>query len=212
MLLTQCFPVSIVIYIHGWWSQLDISLVLLTLTHAAAISAGVDATISHISISLTKISYPFISLITRTHLASIHSKFQDSTFTTSPKEMTLFPQPMRNTLPWSCLSFDHLGGQPPLWLLVSSATRVPHLLSLPNHIWATKGQSTMLLYTSLSISLLSWFIVALVQNGHCQGGLHWVLMNLWSLHSLPDVECNSGSIKRVHSLGFKSIPFYGTSV
>jgi hypothetical protein len=46
-------------------------------------------------------------------LASIHSKFQDSTFTTSPKGMTLFPQPMRNTLPWSCLPFDHLGGQPP---------------------------------------------------------------------------------------------------
>jgi hypothetical protein len=64
---------------HPQRRLLDVVVDLMTPTKAAAISVGIDVTIPHISSSLSKKSYPSIPLITRTHLASIHSKLQGQT-------------------------------------------------------------------------------------------------------------------------------------
>jgi hypothetical protein len=112
-------------------------------------------------------------------LASIHSKFQDSTFTTSPKGMTLFPQPMRNTLPWSCLPFDHLGGQPPfvtagfLCYLCTSPVVTPK-----PHCWLT---ITLLTFCHIPSTCCHCCLLLTPCSGVHFGSNHHTMLLFWYL-------------------------------
>jgi hypothetical protein len=68
---------------------LDVSIDLLTPTAADAITVGIDVTIPPISSALSKKSNPSIPLITRTHLASIRSKFHGRTTKASTAEAVI---------------------------------------------------------------------------------------------------------------------------
>lgn len=91
---------------------LDVSIDLLTPTHAAAITIGIDVTIPHVSSALAKKSHPSIPLIMRTHLASIRSKFQGRTTTASSAEAVIQSLNAHHIalIPFTV---DHLGGLGP---------------------------------------------------------------------------------------------------
>jgi hypothetical protein len=85
---------------------------LITPTQANAISIGVNVTIPHISSSLSKKSYLSIPSITRTHLASIHSKLQGRTSSSSQGDEVISALSSQRTalIPFTV---DHLGGLGP---------------------------------------------------------------------------------------------------
>jgi hypothetical protein len=88
---------------------LDVSIDLLTPTNAAATTVGIDITIPHISSHLSKKSHPLIPFITRTHLASIRSKFQGRTTSASSAE-NVIQSLTANHIALVPFTVDHLGG------------------------------------------------------------------------------------------------------
>jgi hypothetical protein len=93
---------------HPQRCPLDVAVDLITPTHAAAISVGVDVTTPHNSSNLAKKSYPSIPSITRTHLASICEKLQGRKYNSCQGDKVISALNDQHT---SLIPFmaDHLG-------------------------------------------------------------------------------------------------------
>jgi hypothetical protein len=109
---------------------LDVSIDLLIPTSAAAVTIGIDVTIPHVSSHLSKKSHPLIPFITRTHLASIYSKFQGRTTTASSAE-NVIQSINANHIALIPFTVDHLGGLGPFAAALLFAPRDSPLSPVP---------------------------------------------------------------------------------